>query len=348
MADLTSFCAEFGLNDTAVRQVLARSGPAGRQDSPWYIQGIVSLGAWISGLVIIAFGVTLIVVVLEIRDPGGMIALLGIIFFAIGFALLFRARVSLFKEQFAISLSAAGIALGAGGLGVETEKIWVAALMAVLLATLVAWKAPSQSLHSLASALAAALCIASLVEQEVPYFLGLVSLTLVAGALLLMHPLHMELRPTACILLFTGPLVMTLYDTALGLTVWGELDAGGWHARVVHIALFLWLAYGLWLRTTGKTAHIELIAFAATATVLGLIMPPGGSAALVILVLAFVLGSRLLALAGLLLQIYFIVQFYYQLETSLLVKSVVLSAAGAVLLALWGVVHRITAVEAIR
>ncbi len=348
MADVRSICAEFGLDEDAARQALAAGETAAGGGNPWYVQGILGIGAWISGLVIIAFGVILMGAFLDIDDPGIPIGVLGLVFFGTGFFLLSDPEISLFKKQFAIAIGAAGIALAAGGVGVEAEEVWVATLVAVPMAAVVARMSPSLSLQSLGSALAVVLCVASLIDQKSTYFLALVSLTLVAGALLLMRPPRMDLRPTAGILLFTGPLAMALFDPEFGLVGWTEADVGGWFARAIHIALFCWLTWKIWLHMEDKAARIELVAFAATATALSLIMPPGGSAALAILALSFVLGSRLLAMGGVLLQICFLVQFYYQLETSLLVKSMILSATGLVLLALWAVVRRVTAKQAVR
>jgi uncharacterized membrane protein len=62
-------------------------------------------------------------------------------------------------------------------------------------------------------------------------------------------------------------------------------------------------------------------------------MPAGGSAALLMMMLAFTLGSRALAVIGTLLQVYFIWRFYYDLEASLLDKSLVLMGVGVLLLA---------------
>jgi uncharacterized membrane protein len=78
---------------------------------------------------------------------------------------------------------------------------------------------------------------------------------------------------------------------------------------------------------------LYLIFTAVIAAVVCLLLPPGGSAALVILMLAFVLGHWPLAIVGMLLEVYFVPRFYYDLEMSLLTKSWVLMAAGTALLA---------------
>jgi uncharacterized membrane protein len=70
------------------------------------------------------------------------------------------------------------------------------------------------------------------------------------------------------------------------------------------------------------------------------VLPPGGSAALVLMMLAFVLGLRGLGVIGVLFQIYFISRFYYDLQITLLEKSLILMAVGLLVLGAYGLVLR--------
>ena len=58
-------------------------------------------------------------------------------------------------------------------------------------------------------------------------------------------------------------------------------------------------------------------------------------ASLLLLALAYLLGSRMLAALGIAAHIWFLSRFYHDLQLDLLEKSGMLVAAGAVLLALW-------------
>ena len=62
-----------------------------------------------------------------------------------------------------------------------------------------------------------------------------------------------------------------------------------------------------------------------------------------LLMLAFVIGSRPFALLGIALQSQFIARYYYSLEMSLLDKSLLLMGVGFVLLVLWWLSWRSTA-----
>ena len=92
----------------------------------------------------------------------------------------------------------------------------------------------------------------------------------------------------------------------------------------------------MWRRWPGREARVGLSLLAVVALGATWLLPVGGSGALVVLALAFLLGSRLLALLGALLQTWFLWQFYYDLGLTLLVKSLILVAIGATLLVLWG------------
>jgi uncharacterized membrane protein len=98
-----------------------------------------------------------------------------------------------------------------------------------------------------------------------------------------------------------------------------------------------------WLRFRGlaaQKARRRYLFVAILAAAVCLLLPPGGSAALVILMLAFTLGHWPLAIIGLLLEIYFVPRFYYDLDLSLLIKSWILMAVGVALLAAYGVMRR--------
>ena len=83
-----------------------------------------------------------------------------------------------------------------------------------------------------------------------------------------------------------------------------------------------------------------MIVVVIAAILLSILLPPGGSAALVIMMTAFVLGSHLLAGIGILLQLQFIMRFYYDLQMSLLDKSLLLIGVGAVLTIAWWFIER--------
>jgi len=65
------------------------------------------------------------------------------------------------------------------------------------------------------------------------------------------------------------------------------------------------------------------------------LLPFGGASALLLILAGYSLGSRSLAIVGVLFQIYFLYMFYYDLTLSLGVKSYVLLITGLVFLGVW-------------
>jgi len=70
------------------------------------------------------------------------------------------------------------------------------------------------------------------------------------------------------------------------------------------------------------------------------LLPPGGSAALLIMTYAYVVGSTPFATLGVVLQAQFMIRYYYNLEMTLLNKSILLMAVGAILLVAWWLAER--------
>jgi uncharacterized membrane protein len=111
----------------------------------------------------------------------------------------------------------------------------------------------------------------------------------------------------------------------------GGEPTDGWAARAISVAVLLALVW-LHARRRSSEGPIAFAALAFFAAAVGLLLPPGGGAALSIMTLSFVLGSWPLAIIGTLLEIVFVWQFYYDVDASLLTKSVWLMGVGAALL----------------
>jgi hypothetical protein len=84
------------------------------------------------------------------------------------------------------------------------------------------------------------------------------------------------------------------------------------------------------ISVTGKTGLAAILA----AIVIGALslVAPGIATAMLILLVGFAVGNRILMGLGLFALLVFLSHYYYQLQTTLLVKSAVLAASGAVLL----------------
>ena len=333
MIGRAAFCAEFGIDEAAAAAALDAAGH--RDAAPWYVRALLAFGAWIAAIAMIGFFGFLIELVLSASDGfETAMAILGLVSFASGLALLADPSGGDFRQAFATALAAAGAAMAAIGIGLSFESIWVSAVAATILAAIVVARGTGAMLQILVSGLAVASIAVALLAEDVPYYLDVAAVFPVAGVVLWTRPPRVDVRPTAFVLMLAGPAlsVFARYGS------WTGVPPGGLVLKGASIALFAWLLSILWRRTDKPGERTPLAVFAVAATAVSVILPPGGAGALVILTLAYVLGSRPLALFGALLQAWFFWQFYYDLAVDLLAKSLLLTAVGVVLLACWWLV----------
>jgi uncharacterized membrane protein len=345
--ELDEFCQKLGCDQEQSRALLTHAQTLSREFAmPWYVRTAIGMGAWITAIVAIALGVAVLEVGLDIHPMEGTpLAILGILDFALSlFVLRNIGPGNLFLQQIAIAFAAAGVGMTSAGVALATEELWVAALATWVLLGLVTELADSDALQFLTALLAMLLTLATLIIEELPYVLDIASVTVPLGLWLLLRPPRIDLHPTAMVLVLSLPL-FGLNAGGLLVTL-TRLESGGWVARLVCVASALAVTLLLWRRAGNGAARQRLAALALAAVLVGLLLPPGGSATLVVLLAGYALGSRALGIIGTLLFIYFLWTFYYVLQLTLLTKSLLLMAAGVVLIALWWLTTRDSAQEA--
>jgi uncharacterized membrane protein len=339
MTDIATFCASLKLDEPAVRRVLEPGNSAGGRQTPWYVLLLLGLGAWITALIMIVFVAVLLNAAFDVDEPGLGSAVIGAAMFLCGLLIEARTKESVFAEQFAIALVAAGAAVAAASIGFAFDSLWSAAVAAAVLTAVDIWHGRHVQQQFLLAALAVGLGIAALSDALAYQRIDIVAFAAPIGALLYLRPPPRDVRPTATVLLLAIPFYALVNDS-LYTPLYGY---GNWVARIVAMATILGLA---WLRGRAAASEVrpQLLLGAVVAAAICLLLPPGGSAALVILMLAFALGHWPLAIVGVLLEIYFVPHFYYDLELSLLTKSCILMAVGGALLAAYAALRRSGAV----
>lgn len=107
------------------------------------------------------------------------------------------------------------------------------------------------------------------------------------------------------------------------------------------LSVFIWAGIILMLRHVMKTMHVEklqtkvLVYIVCFAMLLPTVFAPSLSGALLLLLICFGYGYRAEMGAGLVLFVYMIVKYYYDLQLTLLTKSVTLFFTGIALLFIW-------------
>lgn len=300
-------------------------------DDPWYIRALIAAGAWIAALLFILFLVATTALRSEAATLGTGAALLA------GALGLRHAARGLFLHQLAFALSLAGQVLLTGGLGRMLDwdaAVWGAALaLEVLL--IVAYPDP---LHRFVSTLLAVTAGAVLLHAlEALPFVHVLVLGAAAGATGLWE------RETALVQSRAASLVRPVaYGLAGGLLGLLTLPATGdgafaglpWWPSTLGLAVVLGV---LLYRLLHETAA-SLATRARLLTAVALLVPltsdaPGLPAALLVLVLGFRHGRRLLMGLALAFLALFLTLFYYNLNLTLLAKSFLLMGTGLALLA---------------
>ena len=342
MADLRQFCDKLGIDEDLAFGALARERDelTSALAMPWYVRLVVGFGAWVTAIAAIILGVAII----NFSDSSEfefLLIMLGVIYLIPGLFLLRMAKSGIFATQLGVAISAAGIAMIVLGAFLYWFEALPAFLVSLLLTGVIVVMTSNRTLQFLAALLTAGLFTVTLTDTNVPYFLAVASLAGPAGMVLLLRPMQRDLHPLAVVLLLVFPIFDWFYVDAVSVgLIEQSVEPGGWLARSINIGLFLSLAAIHWKRAATFDVQARLIVFSVAAIIIGLLLPPGGAAALTILMLAFVLGSRPLALLGTLLQINYIWRFYYDMDVTLLVKSGILVAVGATLVLAWWLMTR--------
>ena len=330
MTDLAALCAQFGIDQQAARQALSER--AADDDAPWYMQAVLGVGAWVTAIAGLFFVWVFMDLVLEIDEPDLTIAIFGAILFAASLWLLHHRWNGVFSAHVAVAFATAGTLLVAAGIGVPEESLWWAAAATWPLAAVAIWQRRSQLLQFLIVSVALIVSIAAIYEEWNHPITDLAAITIPVGVLLLLYPPRRDLRATAFALLLVPELVGIVVESFdAGWALWR-----GWPAKIAFLAVFGYLVAVNWLRLADAEARRLALAGGVAAVAAALLLPTGSSAALVLLLLAYTLGSRTLAAIGILAEAYFIWRFYYDLQSTLLTKSVILMSVGAALLLCYG------------
>lgn len=330
MTQLAALCARIGIDEAAARQALGAR--ATHESVPWYMHMVLGIGAWITTIVALFFAGVVMVLVFEIDEPNLAVAVIGAIVFVASLWLLHRRPEGAFAVHAAVAFATAGTLLAAAGAGMPEKSLWLAAAAALPFATAAIWQQRSVLLQFLIVSIALILGILAAWDHWNDPVGDLPALFIPVGVALLLYPPRRDMRPTAFALLIVPLLIDTLVSRFEdSWTLWF-----GWPARGLLLAVFALLFAVNWRRVADRQGRLLAAAAAVAIAVVIWQLPTGGSAALVLLTLAYTLGSRTLAVIGALSTIYFIWSFYWDLEGTLLTKSIILTSAGAVLLLCYG------------
>jgi hypothetical protein len=324
--------------------------PAPAAESPWYVRAMLGAAGWIGALFLTAFIGAAFYFVME-NAASAMIV--GLILCGAAFGLFMRFDGNDFVEQFALVISLLGQVMLCIGLGQLLEKQEAAFYLAVAAVEAGLVLAVPNFLHRVLAACGAAVAIALAINALQLH--GLTAPILCAGlAWIWLEPARWATggrlwRPVGYGLVLALILVET-FRLAGGPSLFGmAAERPSWIAlhgpligRALAAAILVWTASAI-ARREGFAANTRtMVAACAAALVIGLLGlgAPGFASALIVLLLGFAAGNRLLLALGILSLLGFVSHFYYSLHATLLEKSGLMAVTGVVLLAAFVLLRR--------
>ena len=303
----------------------AASPVSAQRGLPWYIALLHGLGGLLAGGLLIGF---LSFTLLEDLDPPAF-GVAGAVLIAAATAIA-GLRSHPFVRLFALSLSLSGHAALSFYLLEAFELDGLVAALVALCAVL--YFVYRDELHRFLSVLATLAVVSAWIltgETLGPNTIhGVLLIVAAAGIWCFGGELPVGARPTGY------AAVVTLLVLPLLILVPREhADIDWWAARAIAVAggLFvLWLVRRAYPDIPSALQAGSAFAIAAA----GAVTTPGLAFAVAVLVLGFWRGERILTALGLLFLPLFLIVFYYELEITLLDKSLMLMAGGALFLIL--------------
>lgn len=302
------------------------SAPA---SSPWYVRAMLGAAGWLGALFLLGFiGVAFAAVV---RTPSAAITL-GLLCCAGAFLTFRVAGGNAFVAQFGLATSLAGQALVVFGIAETLERDIATACFAVFALEAVLAAAVPDFTHRVLTTWAGAAALAfGFARLGVSSFAPALTAAALAGVwlnerrwlrhdadwrpigyglALAMVQIHAQLLLGGAAWLVSGPAVRA------PMLAW-------WIGRVAVAAVFVYAV----ARLLGSRAALAAVVLAA------LLSPaPGSTTALLLLLLGFAAGDRVLLGLGCAALVGFVSHYYYQMQATLLAKSGVLFVTGALLL----------------
>lgn len=298
----------------------------------WYIQAAVGISAWIAAVFIIGFIVTGVI----LSESALAYSITGLIFMAAAVGVKQVFRRSIFASQLTLAISLAGQGLFVAGIYQGSDSLTVTCLITILMEAALIFLYPGR-LHRFISALVILGAILTLLyaEWEMYEATHVVVILLLSLAILIWYGdtffvtrgLHSLSRPLgyAVTLTLLGLLLPSVIHELDYVKFWWISTLG---VLGVGLLFIIYLRFGradLNLSPTLIAAIVGGVIILSTLTW----QTPGILASLILLVLGFWRGHRLVLGLSVAFLVFFIGAFYYNLALDLYEKSLILMGSGA-------------------
>ncbi|MEO7910502.1 MAG: DUF4401 domain-containing protein [Roseiflexaceae bacterium] len=326
--------------DARATIVSALSAPDDAAGTPWYVRALVGISAWIAAVLLTAF----LVGGTQLVNSAEASIVAGLILCAVAIAMRRTLSRSIFAAQLALALSMAGQALFTFGVADFSNGVLAIVVGLVVLEVALIAIYPDMLHRFLSTVVIVGALVALLLDWNLPGLVHLLVGLLAAGALVLW-----ERESTLVVAQFEGwsrPIGYGLIVALLGVLCLGLTDLIAipywWISGLLLLPMLLVLEYRVVSRFEPR-ANAAIAPWLVGATVLvslPALWTPGVLAAVIAIVLGFQRGNRLLLGIGAFFLVVFLIAFYYHLDVTLLLKSLLLLATGLLLLGLRALMPR--------
>ncbi|PHR58225.1 MAG: hypothetical protein COA43_10695 [Robiginitomaculum sp.] len=342
---ITEFAAKFALSESEVTHVIDNHA---EEHNPWYMELFLGIAGMITSILAMGFMAALLFQVSNLENEYTMIAM-GIIVF--GVAVLLRAKNDgLFSRHFFSTIILGGGALATFGVGLVSRGKIAFILFAVMMSFIAMVVIKDRILEFVMASGIAAICVYAAFHYNLPYpFTSFFILCSVLGLFCITYPVKTALWQTQKSRVFDAAGTAFLLAPCLTAFVFyipklplipGNPSTIAWVEGGISIcvtAIAILYLNKICLHTARMNPPLNICILLL---IIAGFMPLGGAAALLVLLTGYILGKRSLAVIGALLQIIFIVLYYYDLSMTLIYKSYLLMGVGVLLLLAYGFAHK--------
>jgi len=343
LVNVEQFTQTLQIDETATREALLGSG---EDNMPWYMEMFLGFAGVFTAILAMSFLGSLLAITLNIDSPMSFM-ILGLVVYA--GAIIARLNTDgLFPRHFFNTLLMGGGALAVFGaaLWFEGEALFI--IFSVVLSTLTLWLVSDRILEFLMAAGIAGLLVYGLLHYQIAYaFIWLYIVCVLLGIVCLTRPVktgfkkwrHTRVLGAAGAAFLLAPCIFAVFLLNAKLADQMHLGmSGGWAERSASVIVTAVAIWHLNLRRMADTVFRPHYVITLLLLLAITLMPLGSAAALLIILTGYILGLRSLTVIGVLAQIGFMTWYYYDMDITLLNKSLLLMGFGAVLLVIYGIV----------
>ncbi|MDM8566195.1 DUF4401 domain-containing protein [Candidatus Halobeggiatoa sp. HSG11] len=308
-----------------------------QEANPWFITALIGISAWLSVILFLFF-----IFLTEVIDGAGSAITVGVILLAVTIFLHCLYKNRLFVSQLALALNLTGQILLIGGVAVADKNIIAAALLTWFLEIFLIFIYKDHILRFLAVLIATMAALVLLYEFRLYQGIHILIVLLAAGAswYWLRESDHLTDKMMTWLYQPMGYGFVMALQLVLLLSILSDMPdipiITWWYSTIglmiILIMLEIYILDGYDISMSAPQSYAIFISTVVTSLLL--YQSPGIIASIIILVLGFQRGNRVLMGLAVIFLTIFIIAFYYYLDITLLMKSVTLITTGIALLVL--------------